>query len=99
MTQGMGWCGGRLKRRDLYAYISLMHIGTEETNTTLHTNCTQIIFKNEQTSGVGVENKDGPAPVQRRRLCESTQHLCIRLVICGPDNKVCVEGTGRLKGH
>lgn len=22
-----------------------------------------------------------------RRLCESAQHLCIRLVICGPDNK------------
>lgn len=98
MTQG---CGGAWKAQEegpICIHITDAHWSTEETNTTLHTNCTQIIFKNEQTSGVGVGGQEMGLLLFREEALQSAQHLCIRLVICGPDNK-CGRNWEALKGH
>lgn len=57
-------------------HITDAHWSTEETNTTLHTNCTQIIFKNEQTSGVGVEDRMGLLLFREEALrkCSTSLH-------------------------
>ena len=80
--------GGRLKRVDIDVHTSLTHTGGQRR---LHANHTPILFKNEQASGVGVEDRRGLLllTMDKRgaagRLCESAQHLRIHLVRCGPD--------------
>ena len=46
--------GGRLKRADLDVHTSLTHTGGQRR---LHANHTPILFKNEEASGAGVEDR------------------------------------------
>ena len=61
MTQKDGMVGWEKAQEGghICIHIADAHWCTEETNITLHTNYTQMILKNEQTSGVGVEDRMG----------------------------------------
>ena len=78
MTQRDGVVGWKAQEGEhICIHITDTHWSTEETNTTLHTNYTQIIFKNEQTSGVGVEDRMGLLLFREGALqkCSTSLHL------------------------